>query len=79
LTLFIAFLHGAAPEVFILIARRRGFDVDRCRTGSEVEVANQIDIAPSDGRGAFENLDGFQIACCQFLLICGYFRKRLTE
>jgi hypothetical protein len=52
-----------------LITRRQGFDVDRHRTGREVEVADQIDVAPGDGRGAFENLDGFQIVCCELLFV----------
>jgi hypothetical protein len=65
----VTFGHGATPEVFILITLCQGFDVDRRRTGREIEVADQIDVAPSDGRGAVENIDGFQIACCQFLLI----------
>jgi hypothetical protein len=68
-TVIVSFGYGTAPEVFILIARRQGFDVDRRRTGREVEVADQIDIAPGDGRCAFENLDGFQVVCGQLLLV----------
>jgi hypothetical protein len=65
----VAFGHGATPEVFILITRCQGFDVDRRQTGREVEATDQIDVAPSDGRAAVESIDGFQIACCQFLLL----------
>jgi hypothetical protein len=32
--------------------------VDRRSASVEVKVADQIDIAPRDGRNAFENLDG---------------------
>jgi len=60
-------LSGA--RIFILLARCRGFDVDRRQTGREVEVADQIDIAPGDGRCAFEDFDGFQVACCQLLFV----------
>jgi len=52
-----------------LVARRQGFDVDRRRNGREVEVVDQIDVASSDGRGAFENIDGFQVTCCQLLFV----------
>ena len=71
-TLLIAFLHGESPEVFILVACGQGFDVDRRRTGREVEVADQIDVAPGDGGGAFEDFDGLQVACCQLLLVYRY-------
>jgi hypothetical protein len=62
MAVIVSFAHGATPEVFLLIARRQCFDVDRRRTGREVEVADQIDVAPGDGRGAFEELDGFLVA-----------------
>jgi hypothetical protein len=65
----VPFGHGESPEIFILVARRQCFDVDRRRTGGEVEVADQIDVAPGEGRGAFEDLDGFQVASCQLLLV----------
>jgi len=67
--IIVPFGHGATPEIFILVARRQGFDIDRRRTGCEVEVADQIDVAPGDGRCTFENFDGFQVACCQLLLV----------
>lgn len=37
--------------------------------GCEVEVADQVDIAPGDGRGALEHFDGFQVSGCHFLLV----------
>jgi hypothetical protein len=64
-----SFGHGARPEVFFLIARRQCFDVGRRRTGREVEVAYQIDVASGDRRRAFEELDGFLVARRQLLVI----------
>ena len=47
------------PKVLVLVARCQGFDVDRCRAGREVEVSDEVDVAPGDGRDALEDLDGF--------------------
>jgi len=53
----VCFGHGAVPKVLVLVAGCQGFDVDRCRAGREVEVSDEVDVAPGDGRDALEDLD----------------------
>jgi hypothetical protein len=45
----ISFAHGAVPEVLVLIERCQGVEIDLRCTGSEVEVADEINDAPGDG------------------------------
>ena len=44
-------------EKVVTLGERRGSNA------REVEVAHQIDVAPSDDRGVFVDLDGLQVAC----------------
>jgi hypothetical protein len=43
--------------------------VDRRSASGEVKVADQIDIAPRDGRNAFENLNGVLVIGCKLVLV----------
>ena len=52
-----------------MVAGSQGFDVYRRRSSREVEVADQVNIAPSDERDALEDIDGFEIGRRQLLLV----------
>lgn len=46
-----------------------GFDVDDGRSLCEVEVADQVDVAPGNRRDALEDSDGVEIAGRRLLLV----------
>jgi hypothetical protein len=65
----ITFLHRTAPKVQVVITRRQCLDVNLRSARREVKVADQIDIPPSDGRRAPENLDRLRVIGCELLLV----------
>jgi hypothetical protein len=65
----ITFLHRTAPKVRVVITRRQCLDVNLRSARRDVKVADLIDIPPSDGRRAPENLDRFLAIGCELLLV----------
>lgn len=59
--------------------RAKVFDVDGLRAGCEVEVADEVDVAPSDGRDAFEDCDSFEIGRCDLLLVDARQKQGVVE
>ena len=57
------------PKVRVVITRRQCLDVNLRSARREVKVADQIDIPPSDGRRAPENLDRLLVIGCELLLV----------
>ena len=63
------FLQRTTPKIGVFVTLCYSLNVDRRSASGEVKVADQIDIAPSDGRNAFENLDGVLVIGCKLVLV----------